>query len=212
MSINFIDFWKFFDDRNAKHVNAVQELQKHIAPEQLIDSANWVKIYRTKWPEFVPPAGKSIAAKESERKPFNGKIDWNDKNCYISKYWTVAEVTQCDRRRCPVMGTQDERNIMSLAKELDKVREAWGKPLGCTSWYRPEPINSQVGGVWGSKHIQGLAADIYPLEGDTHELQNWLDSRWGDALGYGAWKGFIHLDIRNGGGLGKEAGRIRWNY
>lgn len=175
------------------------------------DTCPWVKTFRTEIVGIEPPPGKSIAATESKRKIYTGVIDWHNPRCYISEFFTVAEVTQGDRRRIPTNGSSASRNIVALAKELDKIRAAYGL-IGVTSWYRPEPINSQVGGVKGSKHIIGLAADIYPLNGSTIDFQSWLNKRWGDALGYGAHKGFVHVDVRNGGGFGSEAGRIRWDY
>jgi predicted chitinase len=48
--IDLLNFFIHFDGNNPKHVNAVQELAKTIRakqPEQLQDSANWVRIYRT---------------------------------------------------------------------------------------------------------------------------------------------------------------------
>lgn len=132
------------------------------------------------------------------------KIDWNDWNCKVSEYFTVGEVTQRDKQRIPK--TEDVKaNIVKLAKELDKVRRAWGKPIEVTSWYRPPAVNKAVGGVSNSQHINGSAADIRPIGGDINAFQKWLDKFWGDkALGYGAKKGFVHVDLR--------LGKIRWNY
>lgn len=48
--IDLLNFFIYFDKNNPKHVNGVQELAKTIRekqPEQLQDSANWVRIYRT---------------------------------------------------------------------------------------------------------------------------------------------------------------------
>lgn len=175
----------------------------------------WVIEYRKQPEAPIALPGKSIAATESIRSLKTSQLDWNNPNCFVSKYFTVAEVTMRDRRRIPQKDSIAAKNILNLAKELDKVREAWGHPLGVTSWYRPEPINSQVRGVRGSKHTQGLAADIYPLAGGSvRDLQNWLDHRWLDALGYGAVEGFVHLDCRGGGGLDKLGfeGKVRWDY
>ena len=154
------------------------------------------------------------APSESVRDSFdpNKPIDWSNPNCKVSKYFTVAEVTQNDSRRIPTQQA-DIDDILRLAKELDRVREAWGSPIGVTSWFRPEPINRQVGGVQGSQHTYGRAADIYTMDSDgfsqrDREFENWLDQKaWSNmALGYGvsAGRGFTHIDTR--------AGRIRWNY
>lgn len=131
-------------------------------------------------------------------------VDWNNPKDKVSKFFTVGEVTQNDKRRIPKSKAVQE-SIVRLAKELDKVREAYGKPIGVTSWYRPPDVNREVGGVSNSQHIQGSAADVYPIGGDINHFQKWVDSFWGDkAVGYGAKKGFVHLDLRTG--------RKRWNY
>jgi uncharacterized protein YcbK (DUF882 family) len=96
---------------------------------------------------------------------------------------------------------------VKLARELDKVREAWDNPIGVTSWYRPEPINSEVGGVANSQHTLGAAADIYTMDGRDTEFEEWLDTKaWTDkALGYGvaSGRGFTHVDLRKD---------LRWTY
>lgn len=47
-----------------------------------------------------------------------------------------------------------------LAASLQKLREAWGKPLTVTSGYRCARHNAEVGGVPNSRHMRGLAADV----------------------------------------------------
>ncbi len=130
-------------------------------------------------------------------------INWSDFTCKVSKYFTVEEVTQKDTRRIP-KDKNIQNNILKLAKELDKIREDWGSPIGVTSWYRPPAINKAVGGVSNSQHLNGGAVDIYPIGGDIYKFQTWLDKRWNMALGYGARRGFCHIDLR--------PGRIRWDY
>jgi uncharacterized protein YcbK (DUF882 family) len=132
-------------------------------------------------------------------------IDWTDFSCKISKYFTVAEVTQNDKRRIPTNKTH-QQNILRIAAELDKIRDDWGSPIGVTSWYRPPAVNASVKGAKNSQHLNGSAVDICPIGGDVYKLQKWLDKRWDMALGYGAKKGFVHLDLRNPGQ------RIRWVY
>ena len=134
-------------------------------------------------------------------------IDWNSPNAKVSKFFTVQEVTQGDRRRIPQRGSVVEANVIKLATQLDIIRVKWGKPIGVTSWYRPPLVNAEVGGVTNSQHILSTAVDVYDYSGDDIRFENFLDLAWGDrALGYGvaSGRGFTHLDLRTG--------RIRWNY
>jgi uncharacterized protein YcbK (DUF882 family) len=153
-----------------------------------------------------PPPTESIRVTADKFDP-NASIDWNNPNCRISKYFTVAEVTQRDQRRKPQPDSIEAENCVKLARELDKVREAWDNPIGVTSWYRPEPINSEVGGVANSQHTLGAAADIYTMDGRDTEFEEWLDTKaWTDkALGYGvaSGRGFTHVDLRKD---------LRWTY
>lgn len=131
--------------------------------------------------------------------------NWFNFNTPISRYFTIGEVCQWDRARI-ITNPIHRQNAFNLGKELDKIRENWGKPIGVTSWYRPYAINIRVGGVRNSTHITGSAADIFPINGDVWAFQKWLDSYWDKALGYGAKRGFVHIDLRS------SPKRIRWNY
>lgn len=134
-------------------------------------------------------------------------INWNKPNFKISKYFTVGEVTQNDKRRTPIKGSVIERNILFLAAKLDSIRDNWGQPIGVTSWYRPPIVNAEVGGVSNSQHLTGSAVDIYSYSGNENKFEEFLDIEWFDRhLGYGvaSGRGFTHLDLRKGG--------VRWNY
>ena len=139
--------------------------------------------------------------------------DWKNPSAKISKYFSVGEVTKNDPQRIPIAGSDIEKNILALARELDKIREDWDSAIIVTSWYRPAAINKAVGGASGSQHIYGRAVDIKAANKDLVRFQSWLDQFWFGALGYGARKGFVHLDTRNGKGW-KDSGQkgVRWNY
>jgi uncharacterized protein YvpB len=57
MRVDLHNFFKYYDEKNPKHVAAVEQLEVDLAGkcEDLIeDSANWVKIFRTKVEPVVP--------------------------------------------------------------------------------------------------------------------------------------------------------------
>ena len=52
-------------------------------------------------------------------------------------------------------------NLNRLATTiLEPVRKAYGKPIKVSSGFRCSLLNSAVGGVDNSQHLQGLAADL----------------------------------------------------
>ena len=142
-------------------------------------------------------------------------VDWTDFNCLVTPNLTVVEVLQWDKRRIPGPNASVRSRLLKTAEEFQKVRDAWGRPLGITSFYRPEPINSQVGGVPGSKHTTGEAFDVYPVDRSLESFYQWARVRWSGGLGDGRNKGFIHLDTRGGGGFVPGAGArpaAEWLY
>lgn len=127
------------------------------------------------------------------------ELDWNNFNALITPSLTVGEVLQWDKRRTPGTKSSARARIIKTAQEFQRVRDAWGRPLGVTSFYRPEPINQQVGGVPNSRHVSGEAFDIYPVGASLEAFYQWIRTRWTGGLGDGRNRGFIHLDTRAGG-------------
>ena len=97
-----------------------------------------------------------------------------------------------------------------LAAFLERVRVQFGnKPIVITSGYRPPAINTQVGGASNSEHLYKTgcgAVDFYINGADIYAVQNWCDKNWPYSLGYGAYKGFIHLGVRS------SRAKVRWDY
>lgn len=78
---------------------------------------------------------------------------------------------------------------------LDRLRDAWGRPLVIHSAYRDPRYNKLVGGAPGSYHMQGRAFDI----GCTRQDMFWLASMAADLFNgiiLYPQKGFIHVDNR----------------
>ena len=161
---------------------------------------------QAKAPAAAPPAALLLQP---------GAIDWGNFDALVTPNLTVGEVLQFDRRRRPSAQSSVIPRILGTAAEFQSIRRAWARPLGMTSFYRPEPINREVGGVPGSFHVTGLAIDIYPIGMPLQALYQWLMVRWTGGFGDGRDRGFIHLDRRNGGRFVPGAG-VRpadvWRY
>lgn len=50
---------------------------------------------------------------------------------------------------------------------LDRIREAYNRPIYISSGYRSPELNRAVGGASTSQHVSGLAADIY-VKGESN--------------------------------------------
>ena len=142
-------------------------------------------------------------------------VDWADFSAQLTPHLTVGEVLQYDKRRMPPAGSSVRGRLLRTAAQFEAVRTGWGRPLGVTSFYRPEPINQQVGGVPGSRHVSGEAFDIYPIGVSLEAFYQWILRRWTGGLGDGRNRGFVHLDTRNGGHFVPGAGAqpfVVWTY
>lgn len=62
-------------------------------------------------------------------------------------------------------------NLTTLAAALERVRAVLGQPMSIDSGYRSPMLNKAVGGVPGSAHITGYAADfICPAFGSPLDI------------------------------------------
>lgn len=178
------------------------------------DAHAWVTLLGSgeRWAIFTPHWLEEQAKPAPAPAP---KINWSDFSCPIGKYITVGEVLQYDARRRPKAGSPEEAAIIAICKEFDAIRSAWNGALGVTSGFRPEPINSQVGGAPNSFHTKGMALDIYPVGESLQKFHQWLVQRWSGGYGDGRDRGFIHIDTRNGGKFHQRAGAkpaAIWRY
>jgi hypothetical protein len=156
------------------------------------------------WFVFEPHWRKVMGSGESMRP----EVDWSDFTCLVTPNLTVGEILQWDKRRIPGPAASVRARLLRTAAAFQRVREAWGRPLGVTSFYRPEPINAQVGGAARSRHVTGEAFDVYPVDRSIDSFYEWIRPRWTGGLGDGREpRGFIHLDTRGGGGFVPGAGR-----
>lgn len=204
---------KYLSDEGKRAVKKGEKLRLSRVESIAANAHSWYTIDGTegRWAAYGPhwsPESTTTAAP-------GGKVNWDDFSSRVSKHLSVGEVLQNDKRRRPKSGSKEEANLLAIAREFDAIREAWGGPLGVTSGHRPEPINSQVGGVPGSYHTKGMALDIYPVNDSLQKFHQWLVQRWSGGYGDGRHRGFIHIDIRNNGRFEKRAGvkpATVWTY
>ena len=84
-------------------------------------------------------------------------------------------------------------NILKQAKHLNRFREWLGHPIIVTSWYRDPDTNRRVGGAKRSKHLLGLATDIYVPSKSALWLKGKVNE-FGWYGGKGFYSTFVHLD------------------
>ena len=84
-----------------------------------------------------------------------------------------------------------------LAASLQKLREAWGKPLTVTSGYRCARHNAEVGGVPRSRHMRGLAADIAAPRAEQERLRELARKAGFTKIILYPERNFIHLEIND---------------
>jgi len=81
-----------------------------------------------------------------------------------------------------------------LLDKLVKLRHAYGEPLIINSGYRCISYNKKVGGVPGSYHLFGMAADIYIRGIIPKDLA--IQADLVGFSGIGLYNTFIHVDVR----------------
>ena len=86
----------------------------------------------------------------------------------LSPHFTLAELTrsQVALRRGLFNAPSPEQihNLQRLAVGiLEPVREVLGVPISISSGFRTRALNQIVGGARNSAHMEGLAADIVPI-------------------------------------------------
>lgn len=91
-------------------------------------------------------------------------------------------------------------NLAELARSLEAMRGKAGAPLGISSGYRCPQHNRRVGGVEGSQHTQGIAADVTSKTLSPARLKRAAEAvpAFADG-GIGTYKTWVHVDTRKGG-------------
>lgn len=91
----------------------------------------------------------------------------------VSPHFTFAELTRTEHR--DFLDEQADAppavraNLVRLCVDLLEPARAIVGPLRVNSAYRCPGLNAAIGGSRGSRHMDGLAADVYPLTMPLHE-------------------------------------------
>lgn len=81
------------------------------------------------------------------------------------KYFTITELEASPTARAKNISNVAPKSARValeklVANVLDPLREAYGQPIYVNSGYRCPALNAAVGGVNGSQHLLGEAADV----------------------------------------------------
>lgn len=86
---------------------------------------------------------------------------------------------------------------VDLVATLEVVRKRFrGKPIQINSACRCEEHNEKIGGSYGSKHKQGIAADIVVKGVHPDDVYDFLDLFMPKSYGVGKYNSFTHIDVR----------------
>lgn len=82
----------------------------------------------------------------------------------MAKYFTLKELTYSKTAKEKGINNYCNKaiisNLLELIKQLDLIREKYGKPIYVNSGYRCEKLNTIIKGVDNSQHMLGCAVDI----------------------------------------------------
>jgi uncharacterized protein YcbK (DUF882 family) len=108
----------------------------------------------------------------------------------IAEYFTLYEFEcPCCRR---VMLSPD------LLARLNHLRRVIDRPIYINSGYRCKEENQRVGGVSGSYHLLGMAADIHVKDFLLSDLLTIAQEIGFNGIGFYEKSNFLHLDVRPG--------------
>lgn len=77
---------------------------------------------------------------------------------------------------------------------MQRLRDAWAKPIHVTSAHRCSAHNTAVGGVSGSQHLR-LAFDCVCPAGEQAAFANAAREAGFKGIGLYPHRGFVHLDM-----------------
>lgn len=89
---------------------------------------------------------------------------------------------------------------VELLYVLEGIRDYFGEPVKITSGCRCFVHNMNIGGSENSMHMHGRAADITVRDVSPEGVQTYLENQYPGKYGIGRYKGWTHIDSREGPG------------
>ena len=133
----------------------------------------------------------------------------------MNRHFKKEEMARCFRengarcRECPLkqpagkLPAECEENLEALVENvLEPARAAYGKPIYVNSGYRCSIHNAVVGGVSGSQHMRGEAADLW-IDGSPEKLVKIIvaNGKWDQLILYPS---FVHVSWKRLSGNRKQ--------
>lgn len=85
---------------------------------------------------------------------------------------------------------------LELVAVLQEARDHFGKSILINSACRCEEHNERVGGAKGSKHKEGIAADVVVRGVSPKVVHSYFINKYPDKYGIGRYNTFTHIDVR----------------
>jgi len=92
----------------------------------------------------------------------------------LTDHFTLEEMTRTSTGLANVPSDGEIEKLRELSSSiLEAIRAEWG-PIRIDSGFRSADVNEKAGGVPGSQHCLGEAADIVPIEADLDIVYDWI--------------------------------------
>lgn len=116
----------------------------------------------------------------------------------ITKNFTVREIANPKAR--DYVKLTFTPSMLTHIIMMQELRDAYGKALVVSSWYRTRSFNATVGGNAKSEHLIGCATDITGIPGEKREwfIETWkrLCDKYGRIGNIGLYSWGMHFGSR----------------
>ena len=116
------------------------------------------------------------------------------------KYFKRSEFKCKCGKHCNGFPVEPDEQLVRL---LERIRKHFGVPVTVNSGIRCKTHNANVGGVSGSQHLKGTAADISVKGVSPAKVAAYAETLLPNTGGIGIYKTFVHVDVRKT--------KSRWN-